>query len=40
MSERNSPTQMPKWLLYGIIGKLAAIVLIVVIVLWYAGIFG
>ena len=40
MAERPSPAQMPKWLLYGIIAKLAAIVVIVVIVLWYAGIFG
>jgi hypothetical protein len=30
--------QMPKWLLYAIAGKLVAVVLIVVAVLWYAGI--
>lgn len=40
MAERNPNTQMPKWLLYGLIGKGVIVVLIVVIVLWYAGIFG
>jgi hypothetical protein len=32
--------QMPKWLLYGLIGKGVAVTLIVIAFLWYAGIFG
>lgn len=31
---------MPKWLFWAIAGKLIVIALIVVAVLWYAGIFG
>lgn len=31
--------KMPKWLLYGLIAKGIIIVLIVLIVLWYAGVF-
>jgi hypothetical protein len=37
MAERNAQTQMPKWLLYGLIGKGVVIVLIVLAVLYYAG---
>jgi hypothetical protein len=33
-------TAMPKWLLYGLIAKGAVAVVIVLIVLWYAGIPG
>jgi hypothetical protein len=36
---RNS-TAMPKWLLYGLIAKGVLVVVIVLIVLWYAGILG
>jgi hypothetical protein len=39
MAERNPQTQMPKWLLYGLIGKGVLIVVIVLAVLYYAGIF-
>lgn len=35
----NPSNRMPKWLLYAIAGKIVALVLIVVVVLWYAGIF-
>ena len=40
MTERNPNTQMPKWLLYGLIAKGAVVVAITVAVLWYAGVFG
>lgn len=33
-------TQMPKWLLYGLIGKGVLVVAIVLAVLWYAGVLG
>ena len=39
MSEQRSPTQMPKWLLYGLIGKGIIVVLITLAILWYADIF-
>jgi hypothetical protein len=39
MAERNPQTQMPKWLLYGLIGKGVLVVVIVLAVLYYAGIF-
>lgn len=39
MAERNPQTQMPKWLLYGLIGKGVLVVVIVLAVLWYAGVF-
>lgn len=39
MTERNPQTQMPKWLLYGLIGKGVLVVVIVLAVLYYAGIF-
>ena len=39
MAERNPQTRMPKWLLYGLIGKGVLIVVIVLAVLYYAGIF-
>jgi len=32
--------QMPRWLLYGLIAKGVIVVLIVIAVLWYAGILG
>jgi hypothetical protein len=31
---------MPKWLLYGLLGKGVVVVAIVLTVLWYAGILG
>jgi hypothetical protein len=31
---------MPKWLLYGLLAKGIAIIVIVLTVLWYAGILG
>ena len=39
MAERNPQTQMPKWLLYGLIGKGILVVVITVAVLYYAGVF-
>ena len=39
MSERKPGTEMPKWLLYGLIGKGVLVVVIVLAVLYYAGIF-
>jgi len=33
-------TAIPKWLLYGLIAKGVLVVVIVLIVLWYAGILG
>jgi len=39
MAERNPQTQMPKWLLYGLIGKGVLVVVITVAVLYYAGVF-
>jgi hypothetical protein len=38
MAERNPQTQMPKWLLYGLIGKGVLVVLVVIGVLFYAGV--
>jgi hypothetical protein len=38
MIERNPQTQMPKWLLYGLIGKGVLVVAIVIGVLFYAGV--
>lgn len=40
MTDRNPQTQMPKWLLYGIVAKGAVVLLITIAVLWYAGLFG
>ena len=39
MTERRPQTQMPKWLLYGLIAKGVLVVAIVVAVLYYAGVF-
>ncbi|GAB4349623.1 MAG: hypothetical protein Kow0026_05120 [Oricola sp.] len=39
MAERNPQTQMPRWLLYGLVGKGVLVVVIVIAVLYYAGIF-
>jgi len=39
MAERNPQTQMPKWLLYGLIAKGIAVVAITLAVLYYAGVF-
>lgn len=39
MAERNPQTQMPKWLLYGLVAKGVLVVVIVLAVLYYAGIF-
>ncbi len=39
MAERNPQMQMPRWLLYGLIGKGLLVVVIVAAVLYYAGIF-
>ena len=38
MAERNPQTQMPRWLLYGLIGKGVLVVLVVIGVLFYAGV--
>ena len=35
----NPNTQMPKWLLYGLVAKGVVVVLITLFVLWYAGLF-
>jgi len=40
MTERAPQTGMPKWLLYGLIGKLVLIVAIILGVLWYTCILG
>lgn len=37
---RRKPEGMPKWLLYGLIAKGIIVTLVVIAVLWYAGIFG
>ena len=39
MAEHNPQTQMPRWLLYGLIGKGVLVVIIVIAVLLYAGVF-
>ena len=39
MSGRPSGAQMPRWLVYGIVGKGIAIVAITIAVLYYAGVF-
>ncbi len=39
MVEHNPQTRMPRWLLYGLIGKGVLVVVIVLAVLYYAGIF-
>ena len=39
MTEPASNLGMPKWLLYGLIAKGVIIVVIVLFVLWYAGVF-
>lgn len=39
MAERNPQTQVPKWLLYGLIAKGVAVVAITLAVLYYAGVF-
>lgn len=38
--EQRRATQMPKWLLYGLVAKGVLVVVITVAVLWYAGVFG
>ena len=35
----NAQVGMPKWLLYGLIGKGILVVVIVIAVMWYAGVF-
>ncbi|HSO48707.1 MAG TPA: hypothetical protein VLQ68_12345 [Rhizobiaceae bacterium] len=40
MTERKPAMAMPKWLLYGLIAKGVIVVVIVLTVLWYAGILG
>ncbi len=40
MTDRKAATAMPKWLLYGLIAKGVVVVVIVLTVLWYAGILG
>lgn len=39
MAERNPQTQMPKWLLYGLIGKGVLVIVVTLAVLYYAGVF-
>lgn len=39
MAEPNPQTRMPKWLLYGLIGKGVLVVVVVLGVLYYAGVF-
>ena len=39
MAEHNPQTQMPKWLLYGLIGKGVLVVVVTLAVLYYAGVF-
>ena len=39
MAERNPQTQMPRWLLYGLIGKGVLVVVVTLAVLYYAGVF-
>jgi hypothetical protein len=38
VADQNQQTQMPKWLLYGLAVK-AALIIVVVLLLWYAGVF-
>jgi len=38
MSERNLQTEMPKWLLYKIIGTVVVILVVTAVALIYAGI--
>ena len=38
--EQKKANAMPKWLLYGLIAKGILVVVIVIAVLWYAGVFG
>lgn len=40
MTERPPQAGMPKWLLYGLIGKLVLVVAVVLGVLWYTGLLG
>lgn len=37
--QHNPNMKMPKWLVYGLIAKGVLVVVIVVGVLWYAGVF-
>jgi hypothetical protein len=39
MNAPNPNTQMPKWLIYALVGKAVALVLIVVAVLYFTGVF-
>ncbi len=39
MNQPNPNMKMPKWLVYGLIGKGVLVVIITVAVLWYAGVF-
>ncbi len=36
---RDPSKEMPKWLIYGLIGKGIAVTLIVIAVLWWSGVF-
>ncbi|MET3775394.1 hypothetical protein ABID20_000937 [Rhizobium alvei] len=38
MNAPNPNTQMPKWLIYALVGKAVALVLIVVAVLYFTGV--
>lgn len=38
--EQKAATQMPKWLLYGLVIKGAVVIAITAGVLYYAGVFG
>jgi hypothetical protein len=38
MTEKNPNTQMPKWMVYGIIGKVVFIVIVLIALLIYAGV--
>ena len=40
MADPRPGMQMPKWLLYGLVAKGVLVVLIVLGVLWYAGVIG
>lgn len=37
---RDPSKEMPKWLIYGLIGKGIAVTLIVIGVLWWSGVLG
>lgn len=39
MADRRPQAQMPRWLLYGLAGKAILVVVIVLGVLYYAGVF-